>query len=94
VAAIANHVCSTPNNRHVRLERILLIGSNAAAQANATNAITSKGRIISVIYPYFRRLHVRGWEVPSENGRAPTSALPAIGRSPDVGDAFVRMYFD
>jgi hypothetical protein len=37
-----------------------LIGSNAAAQANA-NAIMSKGRIISVIYPYFRRLQVGAW---------------------------------
>ena len=28
VAAIANHVCSTPNNRHLRLERTLPFRAN------------------------------------------------------------------
>jgi hypothetical protein len=32
VAAIANHVCSTPNNRHLRLERTLPFGADFVAE--------------------------------------------------------------
>jgi hypothetical protein len=74
------HFHSTPSASESSIGGVDLIGSNAAAPANATNAIMSKGRIIFVVYPYFPRLH--GWEVPNENGRAPTSATPVIGRSP------------
>ena len=45
------HFHSTPSASESSIGGVDLIGSNAAAQANA-NTIMSKGRIISVIYPY------------------------------------------
>jgi hypothetical protein len=52
------HFHSTPSASEGSIGGVDLIGSNAAAQANATNAIMSKGRIISVIY-LFSGMHVR-----------------------------------